>query len=113
LRHKSHLAQAIAKAGERREEQLGDNLLDEMRRVQCKAWELLAKTESEGDHRASIVALREVRECVESLGEMLAKAEGPQSPATIAQRLEAARRRVAEYESPEIVVAVPRQLGCL
>jgi hypothetical protein len=42
--------------------------------VQRKAWELLAKTESEGDHRGAIVALREVRECLESLGEMLAKA---------------------------------------
>lgn len=46
-----------------------------MRRVQRKAWELLSRTESEGDHRASIVALREVRECLESLGAMLAKAE--------------------------------------
>jgi hypothetical protein len=45
-----------------------------MRRVRRKAWELLSKTESEGDHRGSIVALREVRECLESLGEMLAKA---------------------------------------
>jgi len=60
-------------AGERREEQLGDNLLEEMRRVQHKAWELLAKTESEGDHRGSIVALREVRECLETLGAMLAR----------------------------------------
>lgn len=50
-------------------------MLDEMRRVQRKAWELLARTESEGDHRGSIVALREVRECLESLGEMLAKAD--------------------------------------
>jgi hypothetical protein len=74
LRHKSHVGQAIVKAGEKREERLGDNLLDEMRRVQQKAWELLAKTESEGDHRASIVALREVRECLESLGEMLSQA---------------------------------------
>jgi hypothetical protein len=48
-----------------------------MRRVQQKAWDLLAKTESEGDHRASIVALREVRECIESLGEMLAKVQLP------------------------------------
>ena len=75
LRHKSHVSQAIVEASERREEQLGDNLLDEMRRVQRKAWELLAKTESEGDHRASIVALREVRVCLESLGTMLAEAE--------------------------------------
>jgi hypothetical protein len=62
------------KAGERREERLGDSVLDEMRRVQRKAWELLARTESEGDHRGAIVALREVRECLESLGEMLGKA---------------------------------------
>lgn len=33
----------------------------EMRRVQHRAWELLARTESEGDHRGAIVALREVR----------------------------------------------------
>jgi hypothetical protein len=63
------------KAAERREEHLGDSLLDEMRRVQRKAWELLSKTESEGDHRGSIVALREVRECLESLGDMLAKSD--------------------------------------
>ena len=46
-----------------------------MRRVQRKAWELLARTESEGDNRGSIVALREVRECLKSLGEMLANAD--------------------------------------
>ena len=98
LRHKRHVAQAIVRASEKREERLGDNLLDEMRRVPSKAWELLAKAESEGDHRASIVALREVRECLESLGEMLAKAEAPQRiPVTLAQRLEEARRRVEEY----------------
>jgi hypothetical protein len=51
-----------------------------MRRVQRKAWELLDKTESEGDHRGSIVALREVRECLESLGEMLATSDVPSAP---------------------------------
>jgi hypothetical protein len=74
LRHKAHLAQAIVKASEKREERLGDGLLDDMRRVQLKAWELLGRTEADGDHRASIVALREVRECLESLGEMLSRA---------------------------------------
>jgi transposase len=74
LRHKNHVAQAVVKASENREERLGESLLDEMRRVQRKAWELLAKMESEGDHRGSIVALREVRECLKSLGEMLEKA---------------------------------------
>jgi hypothetical protein len=75
LRHKkNHVANAIGKAQAQREERQGETLLDEMRRVQRKAWELLARTESEGDHRGSIVALREVRECLESLGEMLANA---------------------------------------
>jgi hypothetical protein len=86
LRHKNHVAQAIVKASEKREERLGDNLLDEMRRVQRKAWELLAKTESEGDHRGAIVALREVRECLGALGELLEKAgtgAGSQAPKII------------------------------
>lgn len=74
FRHKNHVANAISKAQVQHEERLGETLLDEMRRVQRKAWELLARTESDGDHRGSIVALREVRECLESLGEMLGKA---------------------------------------
>ena len=106
LRHRQHVNQAIVKASERREERLGDNLLDEMSRVLSKAWELLGRTESEGDHRASIVALREVRECLESLGEMLAKADVAQSSrVNLAQVIEAARRRVAEHE-PKIVVTL-------
>jgi hypothetical protein len=75
FRHKHHVANAIGKAQAQHEEHLGETLLDEMRRVQRKAWELLARTESDGDHRASIVALREVRECLKALGEMLAKAD--------------------------------------
>ena len=67
LRHKNHIAQSIVRATEKREGNLGDDLLNEMRRVQQKAWELLARAESEGDHRGAIVALREVRECLESL----------------------------------------------
>ena len=42
LRHKNHVAHTIVKASERREERCGDNLLDEIRRVQRKAWELPA-----------------------------------------------------------------------
>ena len=64
VRHKNHVATAISKAQAQREKRGGETLLDEMRRVQRKAWELLARTESEGDHRGSIVALREVRECL-------------------------------------------------
>lgn len=75
LRHRSHVASAIRKAHDQDEGRLGETMLDEMRRVQRKAWELLAKMESEGDHRGSIVALREVRVCIGTLGEMLATAE--------------------------------------
>ena len=71
FRHKSHVSQAIIKAGEHREEHLGDSLLDQMRKIQGKAWELLGRCEQEGDTRASIVALKEVRECLQSLGDML------------------------------------------
>jgi hypothetical protein len=76
LRHKSHVAGAIVKAQERREEKLGDTIFDEMRRVLAKAWELSGKAESEGDHRGAIVGLREVRECLESLNRLVEKAEG-------------------------------------
>src|SRR5215472_4519228 len=104
LRHKSHVAQAIVKAGERREERLGDGLLDEMRRVQSKAWELLSKSESEGDHRGAIVALREVRECLESLGEMLAKADAPQHTGVVEHVLTEREKREAE-ESLRTIMA--------
>ena len=74
LRHKAHAAQAIVKASERREERLGDNLLDEMRRMNRKAWDLLGKAELEGDYRGAIVGLREARECIEAQDKMLARA---------------------------------------
>jgi hypothetical protein len=75
LRHKNHTVQAIERAQEKREARIGENLLGEMQRVQHKAWEILARMEAEGDTRGSVVALREVRECMESLGNMLARAE--------------------------------------
>jgi hypothetical protein len=93
LRHKNHLSRSVVTAAVRREERLGDSLLDQMRRVQHKAWDLLAKTESDGDHRASIVALREVRGCLESLGAMLTRAGALDAPrVTLEQVLEARRR---------------------
>ncbi len=74
FRHKLHVAKTIVKAADRRDEQLGDNAYEEMQRVQRKAWQLLTKMEKEKDHRGAIVAVREVRECVESLGAMMEKA---------------------------------------
>ena len=47
LRHKTHVANAISKAQDEQDGQLGETLLDQMRRAQRKAWELLAKMEYE------------------------------------------------------------------
>ena len=43
----------------------------------------MAKMEAEGDTRGSVVALREVRECMESLGDMLARAEALKAPSRL------------------------------
>jgi hypothetical protein len=62
--------------------------------LQRKAWELLDKTESEGDHRGAIVALREVRECLGALAELLGKAGpgvGLQAPTEMVVRFVSAK----------------------
>ena len=86
VRHKSHVAATIVKAQERRDENLGDSIFDDIRRVQRKALELLGKMESEGDYRGAIVAAREVRECLVSLNGLLTKAES--GPGEIVVKLE-------------------------
>jgi len=106
FRHKSHAAQAIQRACERHEEQLGDSLLDEMRRVQRKAWELLSKTESEGDHRGSIVALREVRECQKSLGDMLSRADAADGLAAQDERWDMSRLSDEQLQQLEALMVV-------
>ena len=75
-----------------------------MRRVQRKAWELLDKTESEGDHRGSIVALREVRECLETLGAMLARQLSVGHSGVVEHVLTERERREAE-ESIKTILA--------
>jgi hypothetical protein len=48
--------------------------------------------EAEGDHRGSVVALREVRECLETLGSLLNRAGGL-AEVSDAAILEEAKRR--------------------
>jgi hypothetical protein len=77
-RHKSHVSVAIERTQEKREERLGDNLHDEMKRVLDGAWVLTDKAEKAGDHRGAIVALHEVREALESLNGLVVPAgSGP------------------------------------
>ena len=82
-RHKRHVATAIKKVQEQREEDSGTNSLEEMLRIKRKAWELQGKMETEGDHRGSVVALREARECEESRVEMMNKAGDWRTPLAI------------------------------
>ena len=76
FRHKAHVGQAIQRASERREERHGDNLLAEIGRVQGKLWAVLAKMEAEGDNRGAIVALREIRESLETIDRMTTREAG-------------------------------------
>jgi hypothetical protein len=76
LRHKPHVAQAIVRATERQGARRDTNLLEEGERIRQKAWELLGKLEADRDHRGSVVALREVRECLEMLSNLLSRAGG-------------------------------------
>ena len=87
-RHKSHVALAITKFEEKREEKLGNNLHDEMRSILAKARELSGKMEAEGDTRGAVVALREMRECLESLEEMLARADALKGAGQLVFRVE-------------------------
>jgi hypothetical protein len=73
-RHKHHAGQALVKARERREEKSGDGLLDEIERIRKRAWELLSSLEKSGDLRGGVVALREVRESLETQAKLLALA---------------------------------------
>jgi hypothetical protein len=74
--HKPPVSQAIVKAADQQEDKHGLDLLVERERAWRKAWELLSKMEAEGDHRGSVVALREARECLETLGSLLSGANG-------------------------------------
>ena len=79
FRHKRHAGQAIVKAAERRGEKIGDSVLDALHRCQGKAWALLEKMEAEGDHRGSVVALREYRETFEAVDRILWRAQEQQA----------------------------------
>lgn len=62
LRHRGHLSTAIVKAAERREEKIGDNLLQRIRDLNARTLALLDAAERDGEGRAALAAIREVRE---------------------------------------------------
>jgi hypothetical protein len=76
FRHKPHVAQALLRAAQQHGEASDVSLLEETERIRQKAWEILGKLEAEGDHRGSVVALREIRESLETFGNLLSRADG-------------------------------------
>ena len=94
FRHKPQVAQTVVKAAEQRKEKHGLDLFVEAERIRHKAWELLDKLEAEGNHRGSVVALREIRECLDTLGNLLScAADGGLSNLPDTAILQEAKRR--------------------
>ena len=104
LRHKNHVTSAIVKATERQEEH-GVNLLAEAECVRRKAWELLGKLEGERDHRGAIVAVREIRGCMETLGAMLAKADTASDGSPQSEQFDVSLLSDAELDIAEALIA--------
>jgi hypothetical protein len=61
-RHKAHVAGAIVKASERREQNLGESILRRLETLYGRTEKILNTAESAGDHRLVLQAVREARE---------------------------------------------------
>ena len=62
FRHKSHTAQAIAKATEKRDLNLGDSILSRLEKLYERGEKILEDAERGGDGRLALASIREVRE---------------------------------------------------
>ncbi len=71
-RHKEHLPVKMVKAQEAQEAVQADSLLEQVKELQRKAWELLNKAEAAGDLRTALQGVREAKGCLE----LLAKLQG-------------------------------------
>jgi hypothetical protein len=101
-RHRPHVGTALVLAAERREENLGDSLLVEMRTLQTRTLNLLDDAEKAEDGRLRAVAISQVRENVSFLSKLLAElnpAEG-QDARSLAEQL---KRAKAEQVSINVV----------
>lgn len=74
IKHRDAMQGKIAKLVEQRHERGAATVLDEMRAVQSRAWQLLNTMSGEGDHRGATLALRECREVLEAMDRNLTKA---------------------------------------
>src|SRR5690349_20704181 len=70
-RHRTHLPKALVKAHDVAETLRADELLAEATALQTKAWQLLHVAEAHGDTRTALMAVREIRGCLELLARLL------------------------------------------
>ena len=82
-RHKPHVAQAIAKAVERRDVYFGETLLDKLDRMELDFRRLAEKAELTQEWPSAIIALRETRETLKLIYEMQQAAQRTANPVTV------------------------------
>jgi hypothetical protein len=70
-RHRDHLSRTLVKAHDVDETIRADELLAEATALQTKAWQLLHEAEAQSDPRTALMAVREVRGCLELLARLL------------------------------------------
>ena len=74
FRHKSHVAEAIVKASEQREENFGESTLRRLESLYGRTEKILDTAEGTGDHRLALQAVREARENLAGIFSLLNKA---------------------------------------
>jgi hypothetical protein len=115
-RHRAHLPKTLRKAHDVAETIRADELLAEATALQSVAWELLHVAEANDDPRTALLAVREIRGCLELLARLLGEIQDrPMLTLVTAPEWQAVRRTLlaALAPFPEARTAVAGQLLAL
>jgi hypothetical protein len=85
VRHRQHVAGALAKTRETREVLSAERLVERLAALEREARSILTRAKRAGEHRTALVAVRELREQIEAVGRLAAVAalRQPSGPVTI------------------------------
>src|SRR5215204_4079062 len=114
-RHRAHLPKTLLNAHDVAETIRADELLAEATALQTKAWELLLAAEANDDQRTALLAVREIRGCLELLARLLEIQDRPMLTLVTAPEWLAVQGRLltALAPYPEARTAVAGQLLAL
>jgi hypothetical protein len=110
-RHKeNHIPETMAKAKEAQEVAHGADLLQNVRKLQNKAIQLLLKAEADGDYRTALAGIREARGCLELLAKLVGElSDAPTVNITISPQWVELRtvivQALSEYPAARLAVA--------